>query len=122
MSVTISLEVSATKTAQGTTWAVHPWLEGMELEENIMGEDRPIYTRTSSGDLVEDGKALIECLEDAYRNERDYVESIGETLMTVETERTAGNGSLTMYTMTGAGTPCAITKEWADFKAKASLC
>ena len=87
-----------------------------------MGEDRPIYTRTSSGDLVEDGKALVECLEDAYKGERDYVEGIGETLMTVETERTAGNGYLVMYTMTGKGTPCAITKEWAEFKANADRC
>ena len=87
-----------------------------------MGEDRPVYTRASSGDLVEDGKALINCLEDAYRAEKDYVESIGEVVMKVETERAWNGGGMTMYSMTGAGTPCAITKEWAEFKANANLC
>ena len=115
MSVTIILEVDFTTTPEGNTVSVHPWLEGMELEENTMGEDRPIYQRTYEGSTTPAiDAALYAVLEDAYKNERDYVEGVGETLMKVEVQFAyeADGESFTMYSMTGKGTPCAITEEY----------
>jgi len=119
MSVTITLEIEFTTTPEGNTVSVHPWLEGMELEENTMGEDRPIYQRTYEGsDNTSVEKAMYAVLEDAYKNERDYVEGIGETLMKVEATyaRYCDAEDFTMYSMTGKGTPCTITEEYKALK------
>jgi hypothetical protein len=132
MSVTIILEVSKTAEVTGhnvkglpvgnTHFHVHPYLEGVELEENVMGEDRPTYHRTCEVDLSFATPALdatlYAVLEDAYKNERDYVEGIGETLMKVEVHfaHEADGADFTMYSMTGKGTPCAMTEEYKALK------
>jgi len=98
-----------------THFHVHPYIEGVELEENVMGEDRPTYHRTCEGFTIPSlDTTLYAVLEDAYKNERDYVEGIGETLMKVEVSFAyeADGESFTMYSMTGAGTDCTITEEY----------
>jgi hypothetical protein len=116
MSVTVTFHVRQVF-KDNITWLVRPYLEGMELEENIMGEDRPTYCISKPTiDVFSDMAAtgLIECLEIAYKKEKAYIESIGETLMKVETV-----GGLTMYSMTGKGTPCSITEEYATLRNEA---
>jgi hypothetical protein len=115
MSVTIILDITKTTTPEGITWTVQPYLEGMEEEENVMGEMRPIYQRSEGRNpMTGYSETLIACLEDAYANEKAYVESVGETLMKVETD--FGNRSITMYSMTGKGTDCTITEEYKALK------
>jgi hypothetical protein len=137
MSTTIILDVNRTVEVTGhneegmpvgnTHFHVHPYIEGVELEENVMGEDRPTYHRTCEGFAIPATDAtLYAVLEDAYKNERDYVEGIGETLMKVEVSFSADATSVkayeadgedfTMYSMRGAGTDCTITEEYKALK------